>query len=83
MLFIPTPSKSIKKKKPDHNLPCKLQYSLFQRVEEELTLAVVYWLCWNLVFGAVRLDGVGHLGRVGGQKNPIQVFAVTLDIIRS
>lgn len=50
---------------------------------EQLTLAVVDWLCWNLVFSAVRLDGVRHLGRVGGQRNPLQMFAVTLDVIRS
>lgn len=46
----------------------------------ELTLAVVYWLCWNLVFGVVRLDGVGNLGRVGRQRNPLQVLTNTLDI---
>lgn len=60
-------------------------YSLpsFRGVEEELTLAVVNWLCWNRVFCVVRLDGVGHLGRVGGQRNHLQVFTVTLDVIRS
>lgn len=46
-------------------------------------MAVVNWLCLNVVFGAVKLDGVGYLGRVGGQRNPLQVFAFTLDIIRS
>ena len=46
-------------------------------------MTVVYWFCLNLVFGVVRQDGVGHLGRIGGQRNPLQVFAVTFDIIRS
>lgn len=43
-------------------------------------MAVVHWLCWDMVFVAVRLDGVGHLGGVGGQRKPLQVFTVTLDI---
>ncbi len=64
------------------SLPSKLQYTLFQSILEGLTLAVVYWLCCNLVFGAMRLDGVGHLRRVGGKRNPLQVVVVYLDIIR-
>ena len=56
---------------------------LFESVEEELTLAVAHRLCWNLVFGVVRLEGVGHLHWVRRQRDPLQVFAVPFDIIRS
>lgn len=73
-----SPINRLKKKK---KTPTKT--TLFQIAEEELTLAVVHWLCLNVVFGAVKLDGVGYLGRVGRQRNPLQVFAFTLDIIRS
>ncbi|TNN86690.1 hypothetical protein EYF80_003158 [Liparis tanakae] len=41
--------------------------------EPELTLTVVNWLCLNLVFGTAGLEGVGHLGGVGGQRNRLQV----------
>lgn len=44
-------------------------------------MTVANWLCLNLVFGTAGLDGVGHLGGVGGQRNRLQVVTVTLDMI--
>lgn len=46
----------------------------------KLTLAVVQLLRRDLVFGALQLDGLGHLGVIVRQRNHLQMFAVYLKV---
>lgn len=45
-----------------------------------LTLTVVDGFWWNQVFGMVWLEGVGHLGGVEGQRNPLPLTPLILGI---
>lgn len=41
-------------------------------------MAVVDGFWWDLVFGVVRLDGVGQLVGVEGQRNPLHALHIIL-----